>query len=72
MTDVFGFVGGCCELAPMGITGGEPAVAMALLDLREILDALSLLQDHVIHARDPIVEPELMIKLSIPRVIPLT
>ena len=59
------FVGGCSELVAIGVTGGEPVVAMGLLDLRETPDALSLLQDHAIHAADPIVESDLTIKLSI-------
>ena len=35
MTAAFGFIGGCSKPAPVGITDGERAIAMALLDLRE-------------------------------------
>ena len=72
MMDAFGFIGACSEPAPVGVTGGEPAVVMALLDLRETPDALSLPQDHAVHGANPVVEPDLMIELSIPGVIPLT
>ena len=72
MTSAFGFIGACSEPAPLGVTGGEPAVAMALLNLRETQDVLSLPQDHAVHGADPVLEPNLTIELSIPGVIPLT
>ena len=71
-TGALGFIGACSEPPPLGITGGEPVVAMALLDLRETQNALSLPQDDAVHGVDPVLEPDLTIELSIPGVIPLT
>ena len=65
MITAVGFIGACSEPAPMGVTSGEPAVAMALLNLRETPDALSLPQNHAVHGADPVVEPDLTIELSI-------
>ena len=72
MTVDSGFIGGCSEPAAMGITGGEPVVAMGLLDLRETPNTLSMPQDHAIDVVDLVVELDLTIELSISGVIPLT